>query len=107
MRARNLPIPDYHDFLSAIAPGATSVPSHVSFDVRWPGHGDRKSVRDEKFGFTGRYVTSPTTISFVASNDHGGVVYRSDPEGQFNPTVAEQGAGVPAVGLERNGKFFR
>jgi hypothetical protein len=107
MRGRNVPVGDYHDFFKAIAPDATSVPSHVSFDVRWPGHGDRQKIRDTAYRFTGTYVTSATTISFTASNDHTGVVYTSDPRGQFNPSLAQLGAGSPAVGIERNGRFFR
>ncbi len=79
----------------------------MSFDVRWSGHGDRQKIRDETFGFTGDYVTSATTISFKVSNDGSGVVYRSDPGGQYNPTVDQGGAGTPAVGRERNGVFFR
>jgi hypothetical protein len=51
-------------------------------------------------------VTGPTTISFTASNDGGDVIYTSDPEGQYNPTVDQGGAGPPAVGHERNGVFF-
>ena len=74
--------------------------------MRWPGNGDRQKIRDETFGFTGHYVTSATTISFTASNDGSDVIYTSDPEGQYNPTVDEGGAGSPAVGHERNGVFF-
>jgi hypothetical protein len=107
MRGRNVPVGDYHDFLSAIAPGATSVRSHVSFDVVWPGHGGREKIRDTTFKFSGTYVKSATTISFTASDDHSGVVYTSDPDGQFNPSTEQLGSGSPAVGLERNGRFFR
>jgi hypothetical protein len=78
----------------------------VSFDVRWSGDGDRQKIRDEKFGFTGQYVAGPTTVSFSASNDDSDVVYSSLPEGQFNPGTDDGGAGPPAVGHERNGKFF-
>jgi hypothetical protein len=91
---------------NAITPGAISIPSHVSFDVRWPGGDDRQTIRDETFGFTGHYVTSATTISFTASDDGSGVMYTSDPAGQYNPTPAQGGAGSPAVGHERNGVFF-
>lgn len=107
LTAREVSVPDYHDFFNAILGGGPApVPSHVSFDVRWPGHGERRRIRDETFGFTGHYVTSATTISFTASNDGSGVSYTSDPEGQYNPTVEEFGAGPPAVGHERNGVFF-
>jgi hypothetical protein len=109
-RAERVPVPDFHDFFSAVGlnpmPPAP-LPSHVSFDVRWPGSRDSQSIRDDSFQFAGRYVTSETTISFAAFNDQGGVIYRSDPNGQFNPPVDQGGAGLPAVGFERNGVFFR
>jgi hypothetical protein len=78
----------------------------VSFEVRWQGDGDRQKIRDEKFGFTGQYVSSPTTISFTASNDNSDVVYSSLPDGQYNLTEPPAGPVLPAVGHERNGKFF-
>jgi hypothetical protein len=100
-------VSDYHDGGNALFGGGPApLPSHVSFDVCWPGNGDRQKIRDEAYGFTGHYVTSPTTISFTASNDGSGVVYSSDPGGQYNPTVEQGGAGSPAVGHERNGVFF-
>ena len=100
-------VKDHHDGLSAVTgKGPTPLPSHVSFDVRWKGNGERKQIRDQTFGFAGDYVASPTRISFTASNDDSGVIYRSDPHGQYNPTAAHGGAGSPAVGHERNGRFF-
>ena len=82
------------------------MPSHVSFDVRWHGNGRHRNIRDEKFGFEGHYVTGPATIHFTASNDHSGVVYTSDPAGQYNPSAKQGGAGSPAVGEQSNGVFF-
>jgi hypothetical protein len=100
-------VKDYHDFFNAVKGGGPKpVPSHVSFDVRWHGHGHHSKIRDKKFGFEGQYVTGGATISFTTSDDGRGVVYRSDPAGQHNPTVKEGGAGSPAVGHERNGIFF-
>ena len=106
MRGVHVAVADYHDFFSAISPNPSSTPSHVSFDVRWPGGGEKRRIRDGDFKFAGTYITSPTSISFTASNDRRGVVYSSDPHGQFNPTLDQLGAGLPAVGHERNGKFF-
>ena len=98
---------DYHDFVNAVfGGGPTPLPSHVSFDVRWSGNGERRKIRDETFGFAGQYVTGDATVSFTASDDGGGVLYTSDPAGQHNPTLAEGGAGSPAVGHERNGVFL-
>ena len=104
-RVEALKIGDYHDFFSAVS-GGTPVPSRVSFDVVWHGGGSPVRLRDETFTFEGDYVPGPATISFVGSNDGSGVTYRSDPEGQYNPTLEEFGAGDPAVGRERNGAFF-
>ena len=106
-RARNVRVNDYHDILNAVLGGGPKpLPSHVSFDVRWHGHGRRRRIRDRTFGFAGDYVTGRTTVSFTASDDGAGVVYRSDPVGQYNPTVKQGGAGPPAVGNQRNGIFF-
>lgn len=108
MHASNVRLPDYHDILNAIGGGGPKpVPSHVSFDVRWHGRGHHRTIRDTRFGFEGRYVTGKTTVAFTASQDGGGVIYRSDPAGQYHPTVKQGGAGSPAVGRERNGAFFR
>jgi hypothetical protein len=110
LHADRVPVTDFHNFFVAVGlsePPPSPLPSHVSFDVRWSGGGDRHTIRDETFHFAGQYVTGPTTISFTASNDGDGVVYASDPGGQYNPTAAQGGAGCPAVGLERNGVFFR
>lgn len=108
LHGHRVPVTDYHDIFNALLGGGPQpLPSHVSFDVRWPGHGAKHKIRDEKFRFTGHYVTSPTTISFAAHNDHGEVLYTSNPHGQFNPGTDAGGAGSPAVGHERNGAFFR
>jgi hypothetical protein len=109
LHADNVAVTDFHNFFIAVGlsqPPPSPLPSHVSFDVRWPGSGNRQKIRDDTFGFTGQYVTSATTISFTASNDGSGVIYSSDPGGQYNPTVDQGGAGSPAVGHERNGVFF-
>jgi hypothetical protein len=109
LHADNVAVTDFHNALIAIGlqpPPPEPLPSHVSFDVRWSGGGHRQKIRDQTFGFTGQYVAGPSTISFTASNDGGGVIYSSDPGGQYNPTVDEGGAGLAAVGHERNGVFF-
>jgi hypothetical protein len=101
LHADNVPVTDYHDFINAVfGGGPTPIPSHVSFDVRWSGDGDRQKIRDKTFGFTGHYVTGATTITFSASNDGGGVIYTSDRR------AAQTNVGSPGVGHERNGVFF-
>lgn len=103
----NVDVPDFHDFLSAVFGGGPApIPGRVSFDVRWSGDGDRQKIRDSTFGFRGHYVTGSATISFNACDEGGRVLYTSDPDGQYNPTVDQGGAGLPAVGHERNGIFF-
>lgn len=100
---------DYQDFFNAVGledPPLPVLPAKVHFDVRWSGGGAAQAIRDDTFGFAGVYVAGPATIRFVARNEHDKVVYRSNPDGQFNPTPAEGGAGMPAVGLEQNGVFF-
>ena len=104
-RVEALKIGDYGDFFNAVN-GGTPIPSRVSFDVVWQGGGSPVHLRNEEFTFEGDYVPGPATIRFVGSNDKSGVTYRSDPDGQYNPTLAELGAGDPAVGREQNGAFF-
>jgi hypothetical protein len=107
LHARNLAVTDYHDIINAIfGGGPTPLPSHVSFDVHWSGQGHPQRIRDATFGFVGEYVAGPATISFVAKDDAGNVLFSSDPHGQYNPTPDQGGAGSPAVGRERNGVFF-
>ena len=105
-RVEALKIGDYGNFFDAVG-GGTPVPSRVSFDVLWAGGGTPVHLRNEDFTFVGDFVPGPATISFVAYTDDGsGVTYWSDPEGQYNPTLEQFGAGDPAVGTEQNGKYF-
>jgi hypothetical protein len=101
LRVQALKIPDFHDLLNSfgLVPGPPPVPSRVSFEVRWAGHGAPVDLHDSTFGFSGHYVTGPTTISFNVSNNNSSVVYSSDATGQSNP-------GPPGVGTEQNGVFF-
>jgi hypothetical protein len=106
LHADSVPVGDYGNFFQAITPGYMPTPSHVSFDVRWAGDGDRQKIRDDVFGFTGQYVASSTTIAFTAFNEGGQVIYSSLADGQYNLTEPPAGPVLPAVGHERNGKFF-
>ena len=98
--AESLAIDDYHDFFNAIAepPDPAPRPSHVSFDVRWHGGGDRMKVRDADFGFVGQFVAGEATIDFSCRNDDSPVVYTS--------LADEQSTVGAGVGHERNGVFF-
>lgn len=107
LRLTNVAILDYHDFFNAVVGGGPQpVPSHVSFDVRWAGGGDRLKLRDEDFGFGGQFVTGAATISFTARQDGSNVTYTADTAGQYNPGPEQGGAGSPAIGHERNGVYF-
>lgn len=106
--ANDVRVTDYHDFLNAVLGGGPKpVSSLVSFDVRWHGHGRHRSLRDKRFGFEGKYITGPTSVSFTAKQRGSNVVYHSVSTGQYNPPVEQMGAGSPALGRERNGVFFR
>jgi hypothetical protein len=101
-------VKDFHDIINAVTGAKRKpIPSYASFDVRWHGHGTHRKIRDTTFGFTGSYVTGPATIRFTASHNGSSVTYRSDLARQYNPTMEQGGAGSPAVGHERNGRFFR
>ena len=43
-RADTMKIDDYHDFGNAVSPDPETVPSKVSFDVRWQGGGDETPI---------------------------------------------------------------
>ena len=99
LHVTNLAVPDYGNFFNAIspAPDPAPVPSHVSFEVTWPGHGEVREIDDEVFDFSGRFVVSDATIAFTARNDDAGVTYQSNPGGQISFDAG--------VGSERNGIF--
>ena len=99
-RLDDVAIPDFFNFFNAVSdnPNPPPAPSHVSFDVRWSGHGTRRKVHDEEFGFEGHFVDGAASIEFSAANDGSNVVYRSVAEGQSTLYAG--------VGHERNGAFF-
>lgn len=49
LRVNNLAMPDYGNFFNAISPtpDPPPVPSHVSFEVSWPGRGVVTQIDDE------------------------------------------------------------
>jgi len=99
MSAIHQAVGDYHDFEHAISPTPTSIPSHVTYDVRWHGRtGPSVELREEAFGFAGTFTPAEASITFLARHDRSRVVYRSRPGGQV--TVSG------GVVRERNGRFF-
>jgi hypothetical protein len=91
-------MPDFHDLLNAVSPSPKVKPGHVTFDVRWNGHGPKRRIRDGAFRFTGEFRPAQAHIDFRVSDDGSGVVYTSDTNGQ--KTVSG------GIGRERNGVFF-
>ena len=104
-RAHGLKLGDYHDFFNAVS-GGKPIPGRASFDVEWAGGGSPVHLRNEDFTFEGNFVPGPATIRFAARDEKSGVTYRSVAQGQYNPTLDQGGAGDPAVGTERNGRYF-
>jgi len=99
-RMQDVAVPDFRNFFNAISPVPSSLPGHVSFDVRWSGGGETQEIRDPVFGFEGTYTGGDATIMFrVYDDNRRGVVFTSDPAGQ---TTVSAG-----VGHERNGVFFQ
>jgi hypothetical protein len=95
---QNVALPDFHDFLNAISPSPETRPGHVSFDVHWPGDGDRQTIRDDTFNFTGTYISGTVSIQFTATDDSTGITYTSD--------SAQQTTVSGGIGHERNGIFY-
>lgn len=99
MHASGMPMPDYHDFLNSVSPSPTSVPGHVSFDVRITGdESKRHTIRNETLEFVGRFVPGRAHIDFRVRDDGKDIVYHSVGTGQ---TTVSGG-----IGHERNGRFF-
>jgi hypothetical protein len=96
LRATNLAIPDYHDFVNSLYP-ATSVPAVVSFDARWHDIQSRRNAKEPDFGFAGEFVVTAATIEW--SSQQAGFRFQSDPA---STSVSE----YAIVGNERNGVFF-
>ncbi len=99
LKATDLAVPDYGNFFNAIspAPDPAPAPSHVSFEVTWPGHGEVSEIDDDGFDFSGRYIVSDATIAFTARKDGADFTYQSNPGGQISFDAG--------VGRERNGIF--
>jgi hypothetical protein len=51
-------------------------------------------------------VTGKASISFRASHDGQGVLFKCSAVGHYNPSVKQDGAGSPAIGHKRNGVLF-
>jgi hypothetical protein len=98
MSVPNMPLRDFHDIINAISPDPVSVPARATFDVTWRPAGPLTRIRDDTFGFSGRYIPTAATVRFAVQDSGSGVVYTSNDAGQV--TVSG------GVGHERNGVFF-
>ena len=94
--ARDLPMPDYGDFVNSILPGS-SVPATVSFDIRWHDIDERDNRKNTGDDFAGEFVTTKATAEWSSRQE--GFEFQSDPAAT---SVSEHAI----VGHERNGVFF-
>src|SRR5205085_4688797 len=62
----NQDVEDYHNIVNALMNGP-SIPSTVSFHVRWFGVQERVRVRDQKQRFVADYIDDKATIAWSAS----------------------------------------
>ena len=103
----NVPVMNAHDLANALTggkglanppiPPIAPVPATVSFDIEWGGVMERAIVTNEVQGFTGQYVRTGATISWLSSE--AGFQFVSEA-----PNPARNLYSV--VGHERNGVFF-
>jgi len=93
---RNQAVADYHTILNALM-GGPSIPSTVSFHIRWFGVQERVRVRDPKNRFVADYIDDKATIAWSASRK--GFTFVSDPAHTSTSVFA-------GIGSERNGVFF-
>ncbi len=104
LHAHHMAVPDYTDIFNSAGftkPPIPTIPSFVSFDVRWTAKAGAKHtrIRDAINHFTGTYVDSNATIAWSANQPKTGFTFASDPAAKIT-TVS----GV--IGHERNGRFF-
>ena len=103
LHAKHMAVPDYTDIVNSAGftkPPIPTIPSFVSFDVRYtakPG-AKRTRITDATNNFTGTYVDSNATIAWSATQPKTGFAFATDTKG--SKTVS----GV--IGHERNGRFL-
>lgn len=98
LHASDVQLRDYHDIPNALQQGPF-VDATVSFDVVWPGGGQRVKIRDHTNDFGGSFVEGTSTIEWSGQNAKG-EFFQSDPANTSVSHFAE-------VGKERNGVFFQ
>jgi hypothetical protein len=93
-RARDLPMPDYHDLVSAIS-GVPPVPGIVSFNVEWGKSKDKHDYRYAPHQWMGDFVTTSATCTW--SGLTAAAEFHTNTN---NPTIFAE------VGHEKSGVFF-
>jgi hypothetical protein len=96
MSARNLPVPDYHEFISSIT-GGPSDAGVVSFDIEWSASQDRRQLGSAAGSFSAGVVFNTATVAW--RGETAAARYVSDPAATSVSLFAE-------VGRESNGVFF-
>jgi hypothetical protein len=96
MTVDQLEIEDYHDFVNALKDGP-SVPSNVSFHMRWSGVQQRVHLHDVQKKFDAHLILDTATIGWSARQK--GFKFVSDPANTSTTVFA-------TIGSERNGVFF-
>lgn len=94
MQARDLPLPDYHDFVSSVTGGA-AVPGIVSFRAEWAKSHDKHRYRYEPHAWQGNFVTNNATCQWS-----GLTSLAEFHTNTTNPAIFAE------VGHERSGVFF-
>jgi hypothetical protein len=98
LRLTNVKVFDDHNLQNSLQGGGEKpVPATVSFDVRWSGVTRRVKFRDEKNGFSGKFIEDTATIEWSAKES--GFAFTSDPAKTSKSVFA-------VIGHERNGIFF-
>jgi hypothetical protein len=90
----NLPMPDYHDFVSSVT-GGTPVPGIVSFRIEWAKSSDMHRYRYEPNRWQGNFVTNSATCNWTGRT--ADAEFRTNTN---NPVIFAE------VGHEKSGVFF-
>src|SRR5262245_10763404 len=93
-QATNLPMLDYHDFVSSVTGGQT-VPGIVSFRVEWAPARDKHNYRYEPNRWRGNFVQTTATCTWSGKTA----------EAEFSTDTNDPSI-FAEVGRERSGVFF-
>ena len=91
---KNLPMPDYHDFVSSVT-GGPAVPGVVSFRIEWEASRDRHRYRYAPNQWEGTFVHNTATCTWSGRTAEAEFSTKTN-----DPTIFAE------VGHERNGVFF-